>query len=114
MSDISQQDSSLSQMNDLFGEPPLIKGEDKARYLRLLAAIENELQPKTVFDRIYAREYTDKLWQQQRCKQSAASIVESAYIEALADLLRPFDLPMIFGKDPATEMARDYFSGGVQ
>jgi hypothetical protein len=111
MSDISQQDSSLSQMNDLFGEPPLIKGEDKARYLRLLAAIENELQPKTVFDRIYAREYTDKLWQQQRCKQSAASIVESAYIEALADLLRPFDLPMIFGKDPATEMARDYFSG---
>ena len=33
-------------------------------------------------------ELADKLWQQQRYKQSAASIVDGAYIEALASLLR--------------------------
>ena len=112
MSADNQQDSALSQMSDLFGEPPLIKGEDKARYWRLHAAVGHELQPKTVFEKIYVREYTDKLWQQQRCKQSAASIVDGAYIEALASLLRPFNPPTIsIGEDPATEMARDYYSG---
>src|ERR1019366_8092014 len=61
----------------------------------------------------YVREYTDKLWQQQRCKQSAASIVEGAYIEALASLFRPFNPPttISIGEDAATEMARDYYSG---
>jgi hypothetical protein len=69
--------------------------------------------PKRFSKKIYVREYTDKLWQQQRCKQSAASIVEGAYIEALASLLRPFNPPttISIGEDAATEMARDYYSG---
>jgi hypothetical protein len=45
-------------------------------------------------------------------KQSAASLVEGAYIEALANLLRPFDPPTIsIGEDADSEMARDYYSG---
>jgi hypothetical protein len=48
----------------------------------------------------------------ERCKRSAASLVESAHIEALASLLRPFSPPTItFGEDAATETARDYYSG---
>jgi hypothetical protein len=108
----NQDDSAVSQMDDLFGPPPLIKGEDVARYWRLHAAIAHASIPETVFDKIYVREYTDKLWQQQRCKQSVASLVESAYIEALKSLLRPFSSPTItFGEDAASEMARDYYSG---
>jgi hypothetical protein len=108
----NQEDSAINQMDDLFGEPPLLKGEDTARYGRLLAAIKHEIKPETVFEKIHVREFTDKLWQQQRCKQSAASLVDGAYIEALANLLRPFNPPAIsFGEDAATEMARDYYSG---
>jgi hypothetical protein len=108
----NQGDSAISQMDDLFGEPPLIKGEDTARYSRLLAAIAHEMKPETVFDKIHVREFTDKLWQQQRCKQSAVSLVEEAYIEALASLLRPFNPPTIsMGEDVASEMARDYYGG---
>lgn len=105
-------DSTTSQIDDLFGVPPLIKGEDTARYWRLHAAIAHEIKPETVFDKIRVREFADKLWQQQRCKQSAASFVEGAYIEALASLLRPFNPPTIsMGEDAASEMARDYYSG---
>jgi hypothetical protein len=91
-------------LDGLFGPPPLIKGEDKARYWRLHAAITDQMKPKTVYDKIRVRETTDKLWQQQRCKQSAASIIESAHIQALAILLRPFNSPTIsIGEDAATE-----------
>lgn len=112
MSANNDEDSATSQMDDLFGEPPLMKGEDKARYFRLLAAVEHAIKLETVFDKIRAREIADKLWLQQRCKQSAASLVDGAHIEALEDLLRPFNPPAIsFGDDAASAMARDYYSG---
>jgi hypothetical protein len=107
------EDSIADQMSDLFGEPPLMSGEDKARYWRLHAAVRHEIKPKTIFDKIYVREVTDKLWQQQRYKQGVASLVDSANVEALASLLRPFIATSIMsmGEDPATEIARDYYSG---
>ena len=115
MLDNNQQSSTVSQMSDLFGEPPLIRGEDKARYWRLHAAVEHEIKPKTIFDKILVRELTDKLWQQQRCKQSAASLVDGAYIEALASLLGPFIAPTFsMGEEDATAMARDYYSGDAK
>jgi hypothetical protein len=109
----NQEDTAADLMNDLLGPPPLMKGEDAARYWRLHAAIAHEIKPETALDKIYVREFTDKLWQQQRCKQGAASIVEGAYIEALASLLRPFyPPPMIsIGEDAASEMARKYYGG---
>jgi hypothetical protein len=115
MSTNKLKNSTADQMSDLFGPPPLIRGEDLARYWRLQAAVEHQVQPKTIFDQIYVRELTDKLWQQQRCRQSAASLIEGAYIESLESLLRPFIDPpeMQFGEDPETAMARDYYSGNA-
>jgi hypothetical protein len=112
-------------IDDLFGPPPLIKGEDLARYRRLQSAIEHEINPKTFSDQVYVREMTDKLWEQQRYKQNAASSVESAHVQALASLLRPFypsnyltgEDPMqaltliSSGEDRATALAREYYSG---
>lgn len=115
MSDNDPKDDPANQMIDLFGKPPLIRGENEARYWKLLAAVERDRKPQTIFDKIYVREFTDKLWQQQRCKQSAASLVESGNVEALASLLRPFNPPPIIsvGEDPEFAMARDYFSGNA-
>jgi hypothetical protein len=93
----------------------LIKGEDAARYWRLHAAVTYEIKPETVLAKILVREFVDKLWQQQRYKQNAASIVEGAYIEALASLVRPFIAPTFpnisFGEDAAATMAREYYNG---
>src|SRR5258708_11906878 len=100
---------------DLFGEPPLMKGEDKDRYFRLLAAVKHQIQPKDFFEEVLVHELTDKIWEQQRCKHSIAALVEGAYVEALSNLLRPFIAPttISFG-DLASEMARDYYGGATK
>ena len=115
MSVEEQSDSAVDHMVDLFGPPPLIKGEDSARYWRLNAAFEHDVKPKTIFDKIRVRELTDKHWQQQRCRTNAASLVDGAFVEALASLLRPFIPPttISFGEDAETVMARDYYSGNA-
>jgi hypothetical protein len=99
--------------DDLFGKPPLMKGEDKERYFRLLAAVKHQIEPKTFFDELWVRELTDKIWEQHRCKDSVAALVEGAFVEALASLLLPFIAPPMvsIGEDAATEMARNYYSG---
>jgi hypothetical protein len=43
------------QIDDIFGEPALLEGEDRERYMRLYAAVEADIQPKNIFDRIQAR-----------------------------------------------------------
>jgi hypothetical protein len=110
----SKEESIGSQLDDLFGPPPLIRGENAARYWRLHSAFEHDIKPKTFSEKVYVRELTDKLWEQQRYKQNVASLVESAHIEALADLFRPF-IPrtLSIDEEPANVMARDYFSGEV-
>src|ERR1700688_4994833 len=102
---------------DLFGPPPLMRGEDLARYNRLCAAVEHQIQPKKFYDRCSVRELTDKHWEQQRCKSAAAALIEGAYIEALASLVRPFlPVPVIATirlGDAADNLARDYYGGDV-
>ena len=120
----SNDESEKNLIDDLFGPPPLIKGEDLARYRRLQSAVEHEISPKTFFEKVYAREMTDKLWEQQRYRQNTASLVEAAYVDALASLLRSFYPSNLLtedattalaristGEDRATTMAREYYSG---
>jgi hypothetical protein len=121
----SSDNSDKNLIDDLFGPPPLIKGEDLARYRRLQSTIEHEINPKTFSDKVHVREMTDKLWEQQRYKQNVASLVEASYVAALASLLRPFyPSSLLTGEDPisaltlistgedrATALAREYYSG---
>ena len=111
----NRESSAAGHLDDLFGPPPLMKGEDETRYSRLLAAIEHDFKPQTILDKICVHEFADKLWQQQRCKQSGVSIVEGAYIEAMATLLRSFSSRplMEISEAPEMKMARDYYSGSA-
>jgi hypothetical protein len=78
-------------MDDIFGEPALLEGEDSKRYLALYAAVEAEIQPKNIFDQLEVRELTDKIWEELRYKRSSAALIDSAYVEALTTLLTPVD-----------------------
>jgi hypothetical protein len=108
-----------NQIDELFGPPPVMRGEDLVRYRRLQAAVEHEIKPEGVFDQILVREVTDKLWQQQRYRKTVVSVVESSFVEALASLLRLYRPPggllrmaeIIADEDKATTMAREYYSG---
>jgi hypothetical protein len=98
----------MPNFNDLFGQPPLVKGEDIERYSRLLAALEYEIKPETVLDEMLVRDLADKFWEQQRAKQSVASLIEGCYIEALADLLRSYPGPIA-----PLEIAQKYYGGAA-
>src|SRR5271165_4733795 len=76
-------------IDDIFGEPALLQGEDRERYMRLYAAVEADIQPKNFFDRLHVREQTDKIWEELRIKRSSAALIDSALVSALSNLLRP-------------------------
>lgn len=46
---------------DLFGPPPLLRGENEALYFALLAEVESEIKPKSILDRADVRDITDKI-----------------------------------------------------
>jgi hypothetical protein len=78
-----------NKIDDLFGKPAFIKGEVEDRYWRLHAAVEADIKPKGIFDRIMIRELTDKYWEELRYKRGSAALIDSAHVEALASLLSP-------------------------
>ena len=61
-------EKSTDPVDDLFGEPPLLKGEDKA-HMRLRAAVEAEIEPTGFFERMNVIDQTNKLW--RRCAAAA-------------------------------------------
>jgi hypothetical protein len=77
------------EVDDMFGEPALLAGEDKGLYTKIYAAIEADIEPKSFFDRMHVREQTDKFWEELRLKGGAAALIDSAKIKALACLLNP-------------------------
>ncbi len=89
MSALNQANKTVNKIDDLFGEPSLIIGEDKERYLRLRAAVEADIKPKNVFDWIMVREQTDKYWEELRYKRGAAALIDGAFQEALESCLPP-------------------------
>ena len=58
-------------------------------YERLRAAIEREIDPKSIFDKIRVRDLTDKVWEERRLKRSQAALIESALVQSLAMLFAP-------------------------
>jgi hypothetical protein len=78
-----------NHIDDLFGAPALLEGEDRERYARLFAAVESEIEPKNFFEVMQVREQTDKIWEELRYKRSSAALIDSALVEALASLLDP-------------------------
>ena len=91
---MSDQQNEPAESLDLFGPPPLLRGENAALYAALLAEVDSMIEPKTIMDRIDVRDITDKIWESQRYKRLEPRLIESASISALAHLLAP-----IFGLD---------------
>jgi hypothetical protein len=79
----------------------------------LLAALEYEIKPETVLDEMLVRDLADKFWEQQRCKQSVASLIEGCYIQALADLLRPYPGPLLTSENTPLKIAQKYYGGAA-
>ena len=110
MSALNQANKTVNKIDDLFGEPSLIIGEDKERYLRLRAAVEADIKPKNVFDWIMVREQTDKYWEELRYKRGAAALIDGAFQEALESCLPPIARLKL----PTSTIGHKYFSADTE
>ena len=77
------------RFEDLLGKPALLKSEDGRDYERLRAAIEREMDPKSIFDKIRVQDLTNKVWEERRLKRSQAALIECALVYSLAMLFAP-------------------------
>ena len=95
-------------LEDLLGKPALLKSENARDYERLRAAIEREMDPKSIFDKIRIQDLTDKVWEERRLKRSQAALIEGALVQSLAMLFAPY-----YGEnlEAALETAQNYYSG---
>jgi hypothetical protein len=90
---MSDEQNEPKESLDFFGPPPLLRGEDEALCRALLAEVERMIGPKTILDRMDARDITDKIWEAQRYKRLEPRLIESECVRALAQILVPvFDL----------------------
>jgi hypothetical protein len=108
MSSDKPEDKMCDQLENLFGKPALLEGEDQERYLRLRAAVVGDLKPKSVFDWIDVHDQVNKLWEEQRYKHAAAALINGGLLKALQfylnDLIRGLTLT------DAEDLALNYFS----
>jgi hypothetical protein len=101
-----------SPMRDLFGKPPLIKGENAEDYWRLWDACAADHNPRTLSEFIVVNDLVHKYWEQLRLRRFSPALIQSACIEALEYLIRPIirtDDPQM--KGVTSDIARFYYVG---
>jgi hypothetical protein len=76
-SETSHTASSLSQLDDFFGRPALLKGEDRASYRELRKAVSELMHPENLFDAIEVQEVVDSIWDGQRFRKHATKLVDA-------------------------------------
>jgi hypothetical protein len=104
----SDDNTGLDPIDDLFGEPALINGEDKERYMRLRAAVEADLKPKTIFDWMRVKDVTDKYWEELRLRHSGAALIDGAFKEAFDFYVN--QVAKLADRIPLA-ITREYYSG---
>jgi hypothetical protein len=94
MSSEKPEGKNIDQIDDLFGPPPLLDGEDEKRYMRLRKAIVDGLKPKTVFDWINAHDQVTKLWEERRYRRAATALINGGMRAAVKYFLESiYDMP---------------------
>jgi hypothetical protein len=80
-------------IEELFGKPALLAGEDEELYSRLRNAVASHINPETTLDWILADDLAGKHWEEQRLKRDAAALLDGVYDEAVRILVAPFLAP---------------------
>ena len=71
----------------LFSKPPLLITESEEEFASLSAALEQEIKPRCVVERIYVADIADLVWEILRLRRCKAAIINTAFEDALSDLL---------------------------
>jgi len=71
----------------LFAKPPLLMTESAEDFAALSAVLEQEIKPRGAVERIYVADIAAHVWEILRLRRCKAGIVNTAFKEALGDLL---------------------------
>jgi hypothetical protein len=75
-----------AELDELFGEPILLRHEDKDRYRALQKKVERLMKPKDLFDALDARDFVNAVWDGARFQSQAAELVNTQWRKALKEL----------------------------
>ena len=73
----------LVELDGLFGDPPLLEGEDPNLYWGLLAGMIKDRNPESFAEWIYVHDMVDKLWEEQRFKRALSGLMRGEMFNAL-------------------------------
>ena len=73
-------------MTDLFGKPPLLRGEDANLYDALFARVVAAARPRDPFEWILLKDYADLAWEVFRLRRAKAGLVNAGHKNALGAL----------------------------
>jgi hypothetical protein len=108
---IDRETLAIDKIRALFGEPPLIKGESEQLYWRLWKAFEDDIKPKSLPEWIAVNDLVHKYWEQLRLRRYSPAFIESACIEVLEVLLRPYVGAIPEMEHATSDIARFYYVG---
>ena len=78
-----------TMLNEIFGRVPLLTGEDRRKFKALQILVWKQLNPKDLFEAIFAREITAAIWNGQRYKKLFHETIESKRRAAYSVLINP-------------------------
>ena len=73
----------------LLGPPPLLGGEDAKAYDELYDRVRQSIEPRDVFEEVWARDFVDNLWEMLRLRRIKVKLLGASANEGLERLLRP-------------------------
>jgi hypothetical protein len=91
---------------DIFGPPPLIKGEDRDNYQGLLARVTIAVKPADMIEEILVYEYVALVWEIIRWRRLRESFLQSQAYLGIAELLGP-----LIGWESARALSQNWALG---
>jgi len=94
------------ELKGLFGEPPLVEGEDPKHYWRLFEAVAKARNPQDdVMEWIDVHDYVVKVWEEMRLRRASAGLISGGMLKALTHFLdqikqEPAKALKFFSQDP--------------
>jgi hypothetical protein len=90
---VSSRIPSWSAVDDLFGPPPLIPGEEKKDYEALLTRVTDAVLPADHIEQILVRDVVNLVWEALRLRRLKAKFLEAVEYEGLGEILKIIEPP---------------------
>jgi len=76
----------LSQLDEFFGRPALLKGEDRDNYRELQKEISESMHPENFLDALEVQEVIDNIWEGRRFQRMGTTLVDAERRKAFEHL----------------------------